>query len=207
MKYLDVSREEIAVFSSLKKLRDSLDAFNSELASIDGAGARLAWQNQETAAACPTAAEALAKSLTSLAQELRSFGGITGNVLPVLPEMLMAAGFTKAQLGDRQGFCALASKPERSTRSPLRLYPSSKVVTPNTPFFHGFRGSSFQRDCHCAANPLSAPATALASYLPFVRRRSQWQSKKIPVGPSYQVPLPRAVKAATNSRGRSHRWL
>jgi hypothetical protein len=44
----------------------------------------------------------------------------------------MAAGFAKAQLGDRQGFCALASKPERSTRSPLRLYPSSKVVTPNT---------------------------------------------------------------------------
>jgi hypothetical protein len=38
MMNLDVSREEIAAFlASLKKLRDGLDAFNCELAGIDGA--------------------------------------------------------------------------------------------------------------------------------------------------------------------------
>jgi hypothetical protein len=77
-----MSREEIAVFlASLKKLRDGLDDFNCQLAAIDGAGMRLGLLCQETAAACPAAAEAMAQGFASLAQELRSFGGITGAVL------------------------------------------------------------------------------------------------------------------------------
>jgi len=78
-----MSREEIAAFlASLKKLRDGLDDFNCQLAAIDGAGMRLGMLCQETAAACPAAAEELAQRLASMAQALRSFGGITGNVLP-----------------------------------------------------------------------------------------------------------------------------
>ncbi len=67
-----MNREEIAAFlASLKKLRDGLDDFNCQLAAIDGAGMRLSMLCQETAAACPAAAEALAQRLASMAQELR----------------------------------------------------------------------------------------------------------------------------------------
>jgi hypothetical protein len=77
-----MSREEIAAFlTTLKRLRDGLDNFNCQLAAIDGAGKRLGLFCEETAAACPAAVEELAQRFASLEQELRSFGGITGNVL------------------------------------------------------------------------------------------------------------------------------
>jgi hypothetical protein len=77
-----MSREEIAAFlASLKKLRDGLDDFNCQLASIDGAGKRLGLLCQEISAACPPAALATAQGLTGLAQALRVFGGVTGEVL------------------------------------------------------------------------------------------------------------------------------
>ena len=77
-----MSREEIAAFlAALKKLQHGLDDFNCQLAAIDGAGMRLGLLCQETAAACPAAAEALGQGLTGAARELRSFGGIIGNVL------------------------------------------------------------------------------------------------------------------------------
>jgi hypothetical protein len=73
-----MNREEIAAFlASLKKLRDGLDEFNCQLAAIDSAGMRLGLFCEETAAACPAAAAALAQGLASMAQELRSFGGLT----------------------------------------------------------------------------------------------------------------------------------
>jgi hypothetical protein len=51
-----MSREEITAFlASLKKLRDGLDDFNCQLASIDGAGRRLGLLCRETATACPAA--------------------------------------------------------------------------------------------------------------------------------------------------------
>jgi hypothetical protein len=79
---LNPSREEIAEFlASLKKLRDGLDDFNCQLAAIDGAGKRLGLLCEETAAACPAVAEELSRRLAGAARELRSFGGITGNVL------------------------------------------------------------------------------------------------------------------------------
>jgi hypothetical protein len=76
------NREEIAAFlASLKKLRDGLDDFNCQLASIDGAGKRLGLLCEETAAACPPAAGELEQRFASLAHELRSFEGVTGNIL------------------------------------------------------------------------------------------------------------------------------
>jgi hypothetical protein len=61
-----MNREEIAAFlASLKKFRDGVDDFNCQLTSIDGAGMRLGLLCQETAAACPAAAEALAQRLAS----------------------------------------------------------------------------------------------------------------------------------------------
>jgi hypothetical protein len=66
-----MSREEIAGFlASLKKLRDGLDDFNCHLAAIDGAGMRLGLLCQETAAACPAAAQTLAQSLASAARRM-----------------------------------------------------------------------------------------------------------------------------------------
>ena len=66
-----MSREEIAAFlAALKKLRDGLDDFNCQLAAIDGAGMRLGLLCQETAAACPAAAEALGQGLTGVARRV-----------------------------------------------------------------------------------------------------------------------------------------
>ena len=77
-----MNREEIAAFlASLKKLRDGLDDFNCQLASIDGAGKRLGALCEETVAACPAGAEELSQIFARVAQDLRSFGGITEEVL------------------------------------------------------------------------------------------------------------------------------
>ena len=62
-----MGRDALARFlMSLKKLRDGLDDFNCQVAAIDGSARRLGALCEETAVACP-----------AVAQELRSFGGIT----------------------------------------------------------------------------------------------------------------------------------
>ena len=81
-----MSREEIAAFlASLNKPRDGLDDFNCQLASIDGAGMRLGLLCQETAAACPAAAEALAQGLTGVAGRFAHLC-LHPNALPILAE-------------------------------------------------------------------------------------------------------------------------
>ena len=91
----DVSREEIAAFlAALKKLRDGLDDFNCRLAAIDDSGKRLALLCEGTARAAPAGGEALARGLSVAAQELRTFGGITGEVLSTF--LSVADGIARA---------------------------------------------------------------------------------------------------------------
>jgi hypothetical protein len=77
---VEPGREEIAAFlASLKKLRDGLDNFNCQLAAIDGAGMRLGLLCQETAAACPAAAAALAQRFSGAAGGKTDFYSLGGS--------------------------------------------------------------------------------------------------------------------------------
>jgi hypothetical protein len=101
-----MSREEIVAFlAALKKLRDGLDDFNCQLASIGGAGMRLGLLCEETAAACPAGSAPLPNQLAGLSQSLRLLGGEIGRVTPdiVLLADGIARGMRLLEIESRKG--------------------------------------------------------------------------------------------------------
>jgi hypothetical protein len=101
-----MNREEIATFlASLKKLRDGLDNFNCQLAAIDGAGMRLGLLCEETAAACPAGAAAMANELAGISQSLRLLGGEIGRLTPNMMALAddIARGMRLLEIESRKG--------------------------------------------------------------------------------------------------------
>jgi hypothetical protein len=99
------SEEISALMGKLIKLRDGLDDFNCQLASIDGSTMRLGLLCEETAVACPPGAAAMAQAISGLARALRSFGGTTGDGLPVFSAAAdgVARGMRLLEIESRKG--------------------------------------------------------------------------------------------------------